>query len=447
MLFRERLHYHAAGRSAAPEIPPETVMAAPKTPPLPPVPAASAPAARPAAKSAAASPPAVPATGRLMSLDALRGFDMCWILGLDAVFRGLAKHLQTVAWVPESIKENLLRHVDLQLEHVDWEGLRFYDCIFPLFLFLSGVSMSISVRRRQQQFGTRSAAIHLISRAVIICLLGIIYSGGLRGVTWGTTDFKTGLDGIRLLGVLQRIGIASAAGGLLMLWLNTRGLVIALVAILAGYWALLTQIPVPEVGKGNFAPEMNFANYIDKLYLPGKKYPAGATHDPEGLLSTLPAIGTALLGILSGQWLFSSATPMKKTLGLVLVGALLAAVGIVWHSNPAAWPWFPTFPMIKKIWTSSFVLAAGGFSIIALGLFFGVIDGLGFRKWATPFVWVGANPIALYLMSGMGAFRNVAGRLTGVIPAPWTWLSALVAFLLMLATARFLARRNIHIRI
>jgi predicted acyltransferase len=382
-----------------------------------------------------------------MSLDALRGFDMCWILGLDAIIKSGAAHLKTLESVPESIKENVLAPLSTQLEHVKWEGLVFYDVIFPLFLFLSGVSMAISVARRQQQFGTFSAAKHLIIRAIVICIIGVIYSGGLRGVTWGKTDWESGVNTIRFLGVLQRIGIASAAAGLLSLWLGWRGLTVALVTILLGYWAMLTQITVPDVGKGNFAPEMNFANYIDKLYLPGRKYPEGATHDPEGLLSTLPAIATALLGLLTGKWLFGPATPGKKVLMLFVVGAALTALGFGWHQAPENMTWFPTFPIIKKLWTSSFVLAAGGISMMLLALFYAVIDIAGLRLWARPFVWVGANPIALYIASGMGAFRSVAVRLTGTCPSPWTWVPPLVAFLLMLATARFLYRRGIHIRI
>lgn len=401
------------------------------------------------------APPSATPTGapgpnysfRLLSLDALRGFDMCWILGLDAIVRGIAAHLNKTEWVPESVKANVLQPIVGQLSHVEWHGLACYDLIFPLFLFLSGVSMAISVSRRQAQFGTASAAKHLIVRAVLICIIGIIYSGGLRDVKWGTTDLEAGINTIRFMGVLQRIGIASAAAGLLSLWLGWRGLTVALIAILAGYWALMTQIPVEDFGKGNLEAEKNLANYIDKLFLPGWKYPKGATHDPEGLLSTFPAIGTALLGLLSGKWLFGTASPGKKVLALFVAGLVLAFLGVLWHQAPENAVWFPTFPINKKLWTSSFVLVAGGISMMMLALFYAVIDVAGFKRWATPFVWVGANCIALYIASGMGAFRGVTVRLTGTVPSPWTWIPPLVAFLLMLATARFFYRRGIFIRI
>jgi predicted acyltransferase len=164
-------------------------------------------------------------------------------------------------------------------------------------------------------------------------------------------------------------------------------------------------------------------------------------------LSTLPAIGTALLGLLSGKWLFSTESPGKKVTLLFVGGAALAGLAYVWHANPAGWERFPTFPINKKLWTSSFVLVAGGISMMMLALFYAVIDVAGFKRWCTPFVWVGANCIALYIASGMGAFRAVASRLTGTVPSPWTWIPPLVAFLLMLATGRFLYRRGIYIRI
>ena len=293
---------------------------------------------------------------------------MCWILGLDGIIKGIANHLKQAAWVPESVKTNVLPHITGQLTHVEWRGLVFYDLIFPLFLFLSGVSMAISVSRRQQQFGTTSAAMHLVWRAIVIFVIGLIYSGGLRGINWGTTEFEAGVNTIRFMGVLQRIGIASAAAGLLSLWLGWRGLVVALVGILVSYWAMLTYIPVPDVGAGNFEAGKNFANYIDTRFLPGLKYPGKATYDPEGILSTLPAIGTALLGLLSGKWLFGTASPGKKAIGLFLMGAVLAGLGFAWNLEPEAAKWFPTFPIIKKIWTSSFVLAAGGISMMLLSL-------------------------------------------------------------------------------
>jgi predicted acyltransferase len=295
-----------------------------------------------------------------------------------------------------------------QLEHVDWEGFRFYDLIFPLFLFLSGVSMSIAVPRRLAASGSWATARHLLWRAVALFVLGVIFSGG----------FKDGWDGVRWLGVLQRIGIASALAGLLLLHLSTRGLVMACLSLLLGYCLLLGLAQVPSFGAGDFREGHNLTNYLDRIWLPGRKY--DGDHDPEGLLSTLPAVATALLGILAGRWLQVSAPGTKKSAVLVLAGAALIILGWLWH---------PFFPVIKKLWTSSFVLVAGGWSAVLLGAFYWLVDVQGWRKWTLPFIWVGSNPILLYLLAGFGAFRAVAERLGG---AGQAWLS----FVLMLARLR-----------
>ncbi|OYW77636.1 MAG: hypothetical protein B7Z37_03540 [Verrucomicrobia bacterium 12-59-8] len=373
-----------------------------------------------------------PASARLLSLDALRGFDMCWILGLAAV---MEKVLQRA--FPAS---PIVTTVAAQFDHVDWTGFRFFDLIFPLFLFLAGVSLAIAVPRRVAQGGRSAAARHLLARATILVALGILFSGGI----------KDGWDQIRWLGVLQRIGIASAAAGLLSLGFRTRGLSIAAAVLLIGYFLLLRFVPVPDVGTGNFAEGMNLTNYLDSIWLPGRKY--DGNHDPEGILSTLPAIATALLGLLAGKWITGAASPLRKTVGLIAAGLIMLALG---------WAWHPYFPVIKKLWTSSFVLVAAGWSAILLGLFYGIVDGLGWRRGLAPFLWVGANPIALYLFSGFGffriiserlatappPFRLISERLATTPPPPYDWLPTAMTFALMLTTAQWLHRRQIFLRV
>jgi predicted acyltransferase len=344
---------------------------------------------------------------------------MCWIVGLDAVVSGLCRL---------SGETPLTTVVVQQLEHVAWEGCRFYDLIFPLFVFLSGVSLAVAIPRRVARSGERSTALHLVWRGALLFGLGVIYSGG----------FSDGLENVRWMGVLQRIGLASAIAGLLCIWLRPRGLVLACAALLAGYWALLTFVPLGEFGAGDFSEGRNLADALDARFLPGRKYPTGADHDPEGLLSTLPAIGTALLGVLTGCWLFSAQPGGRKVLGLLVAGGVLLGAGMAWDAS---------FPIIKKIWTSSFVLYAGGWSLLLLGAFYLVIDVFGWQAWARPFQWVGANPIALYLASGLGFFSNVAERLVGRPPAPWSWAPDLAAFALVLWTARWLYRRGIMLRV
>lgn len=355
---------------------------------------------------------------RLLSLDALRGFDMCWILGLAGVVT------QVLAGAfPEY--ESAAR-VAMQFEHVKWEGFRFFDLIFPLFLFLAGVSMAIALPRRVVREGRAKAVRHLLARAAILVALGILASGGL----------KDGWDGIRWLGVLQRIGIASAAAGVMSLWLGARGLTVATVALLIGYFLLLRFVPVPEVGAGNFAEGMNLTNYLDKVWLPGRKY--DGDHDPEGILSTLPAIATAVLGVLAGKWLTGDARPMRKVTGLMVAGSVMIALG---------WAWHPFFPVVKKLWSSSFVLVAGGWSAVLLGVFYWAVDVRGWRRGLGPFLWVGANPIALYLCAGFGFFRVISARLLFETGPAYAWLPATMTFLVMLMAARWMYGRGIFVRV
>src|SRR5437016_4864966 len=223
---------------------------------------------------APAGPTAAP-TQRLMSLDALRGFDMFWIVGAEDIVKALDK-------VSPSPAVHLLTE---QLTHKDWEGVAFYDLIFPLFVFIVGVSLVFSLSKTIAQHGRAAAYKRVLTRGLLLYLLGLFYYGG----------FEKDVEQIRLLGVLQRIALAYLFTGLLFCRFRLRGLVVACVSLLVGYWALMTFVPVPGVGAGNFAEGKNLANYIDKEYLPFRKW--DGDHDPEGLLSTLPAIGTCLLGV------------------------------------------------------------------------------------------------------------------------------------------------------
>jgi predicted acyltransferase len=355
---------------------------------------------------------------RLVSLDALRGFDMCWILGMGGVVAALLKQFAS-----ESVITGV---VTTQLEHAAWDGFRFYDLIFPLFLFIAGVSMAIALPRRLEREGHAGAVRHLIGRALILVALGVFFSGGL----------KDGWEKIRWLGVLQRIGIASAVAGMFSLWLGWRGLLITVITLLGGYCLLLGLVPVPGIGAGDFAEGRNLTNYLDSIWLPGRKY--DGDHDPEGLLSTLPAIATALLGLLAGKWITSGAAASRKVLGLIGAGVVMIALG---------WCWHPFFPIIKKIWSSSFVLVAGGWSVVLLGVFYWIVDVRGWQRWTTPFVWVGANPITLYVCSGLGFFRTISERLVGHPGKEWAWVSACVTFALMLTVARWLWKRGIFIKV
>lgn len=359
---------------------------------------------------------------RLMSLDALRGFDMFWIIGADDLVQAI-HHLSQAGWA------NFLGR---QLDHSVWQGVTFYDLIFPLFVFMVGVSIVFSLSRSIADGGKASAYRRIITRTVILYVLGLFYYGGIN----------QGLEHVRLLGVLQRIALAYGASSILFLHFRTRGLIAWCAGLLIGYCLVMALIPVPGVGAGHYEEGMNLANYIDSRCLPFRKW--DGDHDPEGLLSTLPAIATCLLGVLTGIFLRNKSVPdQRKVLLLAGAGAVSVALGFLWGLQ---------FPVIKKIWTSSYVLVAGGYSALMLAAFYQIIEIWKFRSWAVPFVWIGMNPITIYMAHNLLDFQAIAQRLAGgpvadVLGAYSQLALCAVVILLTFLLARFLYRRQIFIRI
>jgi predicted acyltransferase len=309
-----------------------------------------------------------------------------------------------------------------QLEHVEWAGFHFYDLIFPLFVFIVGVSLVFSLSRTIEQHGRGEALKRVFKRSLLLFLVALFYSGG----------FSTHWPDIRLLGVLNRIALCYFFASLIYCFVSWRGMIAMGAGLLVGYWALMTFVPFPDVRpvnaagelisqkliatntaqlnfaspnrlKGVFEPGLNLANYLDAKYLPGKKW--DKTWDPEGILSTLPAIASCLLGVLAGLFLKTSRVDDRKKV-LWLIGAGVASV-------VAGFAWGLQFPVVKKIWTSSFVLVAGGYSAILLGGFYLVVDVLKFQGWCQPFIWIGMNPITIYLTDNVVSFRRVAARFLG----------------------------------
>jgi len=374
------------------------------------------------------SPAAAPAEGgpvklaRLMSVDALRGFDMFWIVGADGLLEGVRK-----------LGDNAVTAaVARQLEHCDWAGFHFEDLIFPMFVFLAGVSLVFSLGKLIAEEGQRGAALRIVRRAALLYLLGIFYYGG----------FSTPFAQIRLLGVLQRIALAYLFAGFIFTFCKWRGQILWCAGLLIGYWTVMTFVPIPGQTPGNFAEGHNLANWIDGRYLPLRKW--DGDHDPEGLLSTLPAIGTCLLGVFAGRWLRGA------TRSVWTKAAYLAAAGVA--LVVCGWLWNLQFPVIKKIWTSSFVLVAGGYSCLLLAAFHSVIEGLGWRMWARPFVWIGMNPITIYMMSELvdiGAIdhRFIGGDLRKMLGNYGDLAGALVGLAITFGVARFLYKRQIFLRL
>lgn len=369
------------------------------------------------------SAPASAPSNRLLALDALRGFDMFWIVGADAI-GGALHHLRGGP---------ALHALAGQMEHVAWEGFHFYDLIFPLFVFMVGAAVPLSLDKLVAQGGRAAAWRRIARRTLLLFALGVFYYGGIASEP-------------RLLGVLQRIALCYGATSALYLWLRPRGLAAALVALLAGYWALLTFVPVPGFGAGDFCEGHNLTNWIDAHWLPLRKW--NGDHDPEGLLSTLPAIATCLLGVFASKWLTDATRSARGRVGgLAGAGVVLVALG---------WLWGAQFPVIKNLWTSSFVLVAGGWSLLLLAAFYQVIDVWRVQGWARPFLWVGANSLLIYLVSNVVDFAALSARFAGGpvaawLDAQWAGLGGLVLALvgagLAVGFCGWLHRRGIFLRI
>lgn len=395
---------------------------------------------------------------RLVSLDALRGFDMFWILGADA----LARALSGLSSSPAS------RFVGEQLDHKAWAGFAFYDLIFPLFVFIVGVSTVFSLTALISREGRAVAVRRVLRRAGLLFVLGIFYNGGLAE-PW---------PDVRIVGVLQRIAIAYAATGLLFCYLKPRAIAAVAGALLVGYWALLTFVPIRDVKldhatlaaqvgvqdpamtqvetlfdattsrvTGRFDPGLNLTNHIDFLYLPGRMY--DRYYDPEGLLSMLPAIATCILGVFAGLVLRRVDFNDTQKLRVLLISGVAALI--------VGWLWHLQFPVIKKLWTSSYVLVAGGWSFLLLAGFYYIVDVRKRQRWCQPLVWIGMNPITLYLATSVVSFHAIGERLAGGSVSEWldVWLVrgaggiivTVIGLAAMFALAGFLYRRKIFLRV
>ncbi|MFZ9978996.1 MAG: acyltransferase family protein [Opitutales bacterium] len=369
-----------------------------------------------------------PKSDRLLSLDALRGFDLFWIVGGHGILLALFK-LTEWGW---------LGAIDAQLKHVEWNGFQAYDLIFPLFLFMAGVSTPYSLTRRLAE-GARSEVIRkVIQRGLILVLLGIIYNNGLQ---W------KGLENMRLGSVLGRIGLAGMFAQLIFVfnYETPKRLWYWLAGILLGYWAIMSFGHAPGFTPGDLTMEGNFASYVDRLLLPGKLHKG--IHDPEGLLAILPAIGNALLGILAGLWLRRSAEEVsgdRKAAGLVLAGLALLAVGGLWSF---------VFPLNKNLWTSSFVLWTCGWGSLLLALFYWTIDVRGWaRGFGAFFAVIGMNSVLIYMSSKFLSFDFTAQALFGGFarafpPAVASLIMVTGIFAVKWALFWFLKRQRIFLRV
>lgn len=298
------------------------------------------------------------------------------VVSLDA-FRGVTIAAMILVNNPGSWS-----YVYPPLAHAAWHGWTPTDLIFPYFLFIVGVAIPYSFRRRLAEGADRMDLVrHIARRSAILIALGL----AMRAVP----DFDVAT--MRYYGVLQRIGLVYFAAATLYVYVGVRGRLAWTLGLLLGYWALMTLVPVPGYGAGDLSPEGNLAAWLDRVVLDGHLWQD--TWDPEGLLSTLPAVATSLLGIFTGEGLQSDRTAVEKTRGMLYAGVALSLVG---------WAWGLLFPINKNLWTSSYVVFTAGTALLALGAMYWLIDARRLRgAWQEWMVVYGRNAIVVFVASGM----------------------------------------------
>ena len=362
------------------------------------------------------------------------------IVSLD-VFRGLAIAAMILVNNPGDW-DNVYR----PLAHAEWDGWTMADLVFPFFVFIVGVAITLSLGDAENGGGGRSRIlVRVLRRTVLLFALGLFLNSFM--------GFE-GFAKLRILGVLQRIALCDLAGSLVFLAAGPLGQALSLVGLLGGYWLALAFIPVPGYGAGALDPEGNLAAFLDRRLL-GEPHLYHTTWDPEGLLSTLPAIGTTLAGVLAGHWLRTQGDLARKSFGLVGVGVIAAALG---------WLLGLWLPINKSLWTSSYAVFTAGLAAALFGVSIWLVDVRGIRRPLKPLIIFGVNPIAAYVLSSMGsslmegipiggagknlqvwlyenAFRGWAGPLNGSL------LFAVSTVLFWFGVMSVFYRRKIFIRV
>lgn len=372
--------------------------------------------------------PPAPTSGRIMSVDVLRGFDMFWITGGKEILFSLF----AVFSVP------LPLWLQYHLSHPAWEGFSAWDLIMPLFLFVAGVSMPFAFKRRMEA-GRGNAAIYfkIIRRALILWVLGMIAQGNLLQVL-GT--FISGeFDPSQLhfySNTLQAIASGYLVAAIVMLHAPILGQLLVAAALMLGFWLLMMFVPVPGHGAGVLEPQANLALYIDELIL--GRFRDGTTYT--WILSSMGFAATVLLGVQAGHILAASKRPFVKLLLLIAAGLACLLLGWVWGWH---------FPIIKHLWTSSMALWAAGWSFLLLAAFYLVIDIIGWQKWSFPLMVIGMNAILAYMGApfiSMGC-KYLFGLTGGELGPFLKYLCSLLSFSLMWTLLYFLYRRKWFLRI
>jgi len=325
---------------------------------------------------------------RLLSLDALRGFDMLFIMGLSGLVAALC-----ALW-PNPVTDAVAR----QMGHVAWNGLTHHDTIFPLFLFIAGVSFPFSLAKQRAAGAPQSRILmKVLRRGATLVVLGMVYNGLFR------LDF----DSLRVASVLGRIGLAWMFAALLCIYCGLRTRIVFSAVVLVGYSLLLCLVAAPDApaGADPLSEAGNIAGWVDRQWLPGAL--ACGSYDPEGLLSTLPAVVSALFGMFTGEFLLRKRTSLsggRIALYMALAAVAVTLVGIVWSH------WMP---VNKRLWSSSFTCVVTGYSLGLFALFYYLIDVRGWKRWSFFFRVVGLNSITIYLAQRIVGFGGIANFFLG----------------------------------
>lgn len=310
------------------------------------------------------------ATGRMASLDVFRGITIAGMILVN----------NPGSW--EAIYS--------PFEHAEWHGWTPTDLVFPFFLFIVGVSITLALARRAESSGSRrDLYVKIIRRTLIIFALGLILGG------FPTYD----LSSLRIPGVLQRIALCYFVASIIFLNTKWRTQALIAAALLIFYWLLMKLVPVPGFGAGNLEMEGNLAAYVDRKLLGGHTWKP--LYDPEGILSTIPAIATTLCGVLTGHLLRSKRLPIEKVAAMFVAGMAAIVVGWIWNF------WFP---INKALWTSSYVLLTAGLALQLLAFCYWLIDIKNYRSWAKPFLIFGTNALALYFLAEL--FSRIVSIIT-----------------------------------
>ena len=362
---------------------------------------------------------------RLLSLDTLRGFDMLFIMGLAGWIVALCDVL------PDSTFTNWLAS---QMKHAEWHGLTHHDTIFPLFLFIAGISFPFSIAKQRAAGKTeKQIFLKIIKRGLMLVFLGLVYND----------LFRLNFENQRYASVLGRIGLAWMFSALLFMKFKTKPLIIIAVATLVGYWLLLWFIPG---GKDTYALENNLVGMIDRVLLPGKFYGGDPYFDPLGLFSTFPAIVNAMLGMFTGQFIRISSDKIsenKKVVYLLIAAVVFLIIGLAWNY---------VFPINKNLWSSSFVCVVAAYSLFLFAIFYYIIDIKGYRRWTFFFRVVGMNSITIYLAQRAISFsytsRFFFGGLAGKFPDAWASLINATGFIIVCwLFLYFLYKKNVFLKV